>query len=101
MRTNSAPAASAAARNVARGRDEPVVVERLVAQLDHVDAAAQRGVEERARAGVADQVQAGGGDALARAHRDPVKHAVRAKLLRIREPAIGLRGRHRGADRRT
>ena len=48
---NSAPCASAAARNVLRGRDQPVVAERLVAQLDDVDAAAQRGVEERPRAG--------------------------------------------------
>ena len=53
---------------LARGGDEPVVVERLVAQLDHVDAAADRGGEELARPGVADEVQPGAGDPLAWGH---------------------------------
>ena len=44
---------------LARGGHQRVVAERLVAQLDDVDAAAQRRGEELARAGVADEVQAG------------------------------------------
>ena len=83
---------------LARRRDQGVVAERLVAQLDDVGAAAQGGLEEGARARVADEVQAGGGDALARGHAAPVKQLPSRPL---REPAIGLRGRHRGADRRT
>jgi hypothetical protein len=53
---------------VARGGDQPFVVERLVAQLDHVGATAQRRVEERPRAGVADEVEAGPRQAFARGH---------------------------------
>ena len=68
LRMNSAPCASAAARNACAAVDQPVVVERLVAQLDHVDAAAQRGVEERPRPRVADEVQAGVRQALAGGH---------------------------------
>jgi hypothetical protein len=52
----------------ARRAHERGVVERLVAQLDDVDAAAQRSVQEQARALLADQVQARGGDPLAGAH---------------------------------
>ena len=53
---------------LARGRHEPVVGERLVAQLDHVDAAADRRREELPRPRVADEVQLGAGDPLARGH---------------------------------
>ena len=80
----------------ARGGDQPVVVERLVAQLDEVGATAQRGVEERPRAGVADEVEAGVRQAFARGHAVSVA-ALRCRSLR--EPAIGLRGRHGAADR--
>ena len=52
----------------ARRLDEPVVVERLVAQLDQVDAAAHRGRDPVPRAGGADEVQAGGGEALSWRH---------------------------------
>jgi hypothetical protein len=80
----------------ARGGHEAVVVERLVAQLHEVGATAQSGVEERPRAGVADEVEAGVRQAFARGH------ALSVASLRwrsLREPAIGLRGRHRAADR--
>ena len=57
-----------------RGRGhEPVVVQALVAQLDDVDAPAQRRREQRRQprapvARVADEVQPAGGDAVARGH---------------------------------
>ena len=51
-----------------RGGDEPVVVERLVAELHDVDAAAYRRGQPLAWPGVAYEVEAGGPDALARAH---------------------------------
>ena len=55
------------AERAARG-DQPVVGEGLVAQLDDVDATAQRGVQERGRSRVADQVQTGLTQALAACH---------------------------------
>jgi hypothetical protein len=53
---------------LARGLDEAVVAEGLVAQLDEIDAAAQRRAQPLARPRVADQIQPGGREALARAH---------------------------------
>ena len=47
------------------GGEDPVVVDVLVAQLHHVDAARQRRAQERLRAAVADEVEAGSGQALA------------------------------------
>ena len=69
-------------RNAPRRRDEPVVVERLVAQLDQVDAAAHRRLDPVARPRRADEVQAGGGEALAWRH--PSGDTMTA---RTREPA--------------
>ena len=74
---------------VARGGADPVVVEPLVAQLDQVDAAAQRRVEERAGARVAHQVQARRGDPLAGGHQCVVKHAERATLCAYGSPLSG------------
>src|SRR5204862_6587082 len=53
---------------LARRGDQALVVERLVAQLDDVDAAADRCGEELARPGVADEVQPSAGDPFARGH---------------------------------
>jgi hypothetical protein len=67
---------------------QPVVVERLVAQLDDVDAAAHRRLDPRPWPGGADEVQAGRGQALAGRHapgdtmkrrtREPAERAERA-----------------------
>ena len=70
----------------ARRRDQPVVVERLVAQLHDVDAAAQRGVEERA-AGA--RRRRGRGGRSARRSRGVIgaSRGMRYHERRIREPA--------------
>ena len=81
-----------------RRLDQPVVGERLVAQLDQVGAAAQRGVEERARARVADEVQAGVRQALAGVMRTSLAALA---FMHHGSPPNGLRGRHQAADRRT
>ena len=49
-------------------REDPVVVERLVAQLDHVHAAAQRGLQPGGVARGGDQVQTAGRDPAAGGH---------------------------------
>jgi hypothetical protein len=74
---------------LARGRDQRVVAERLVAQLDQVHPAAQRRVEQRPGAGVAHEVQARRGDPLAGAHPCVVKHAARATLPAYGSPQPG------------
>ena len=84
LRMNSAPCASAAARNVFAAATSSVVDERLVAQLDQVDAAAQRRVEERARPRVADEVQAGVRQPLAGRH---ATQSCSATIGPSREPA--------------
>ena len=78
----------AARPGVARGGEHLVVAGALVAQLDDVDPAAQRRLEDvaqRAPAGtaVADEVQAGGGEALAAGvHRRRLSQAPRAPCRR-------------------
>ena len=70
LRTNSAPC-SRAGRTERLGRgDERLVVELLVAQLDDVDAAAQRRLEQRTRIlavrpGLEDEIEARAGESLA------------------------------------
>ena len=68
LRKKSAPC-SRAARGERLGEGEQLLgaARRLLAQLDHVDAAGDRGLEQRAgigpvRLGLADEVQAGGGE---------------------------------------
>ena len=83
-------------RNAAARRDDPVVVERLVAQLD-------RSTPPRTAAAIQSRGRAGQ-TRYRRAVREALagRHAIRGYHEgRTREPAIGLRGRHRGADRRT
>ena len=55
---------------------DPVVVERAVAQLDDVDAAAQRRLEQRVVAGGGAEVQAGVPEALAGACSRPAAYAA-------------------------
>ena len=80
--------------------DEPVVVEALVAKLDDVHAPGQGSVQEARRAGVAHEVEP-------RSREVPSALVVHARSVpgattiggNQREPAHGLRGRHRAADR--
>ena len=99
LRTKSAPCASAAARKTFAASINPSSDERLVAQLDQVDAAAQRRVEER-RVGARRRRGTGGWSASR--SRGVMRRSLAALALSAsREPANGLRGRHQAADRRT
>ena len=93
LRMNSAPCASAAARNTVAASIRPASSSDLSRSWIRSAPPAQRCVEERARPRVADQVQAGVRHSLAGGH---ARSVAALRFVHHGSPPNGLRGRHTG-----